>query len=86
MPALDAGDLQGVDEPELVYLTCYKVFQNAQDSRAKAVLQKGYALLTGQIAKIGDQEAIRSFLENVPANRDIGKAWRENQEESTLGW
>jgi tetratricopeptide (TPR) repeat protein len=81
MRSLEVHGVQGMDEPGLVYLTCYRSFKTAQDSRAQAVLEKGYAMLAGQAARIGDKEAIRSFFENVPANRDLAKTWRENQED-----
>lgn len=60
-----------VDHPEL-YLTCYQVLAAAQDDRAAQVLQQGWQLVQSQAAKISDPRLHASFLNNVPANRELG--------------
>lgn len=60
-----------VDHPEL-YLICYQVLAAAQDERAVKVLQQGWQLVQSQAAKISEPRLHASFLNNVPANRDLG--------------
>ena len=38
-------ELQGMQEPVRIYLTCYRVLQAAGDARAQPVLEGGYWLL-----------------------------------------
>jgi DNA-binding SARP family transcriptional activator/predicted ATPase len=67
--------LDGAEEPFLVYLTCYRVLLAHQDPRAGDVLSAAYTLLQERAAKIEDKERRRSFLEQVPAHRQILEAW-----------
>jgi tetratricopeptide (TPR) repeat protein len=68
---LDTDSLDGTDEPFQVYLTCYLVLRDNQDSRAPGILQTAHHLLQEQAAKISDAEMRISFLENVAENREI---------------
>jgi tetratricopeptide (TPR) repeat protein len=68
---LETGGLAGADAPIRVYLTCYHVLQAHHDSRAPSVLQMACELLQAQAATIGDEYLRRSFLENVPAHREL---------------
>ncbi len=68
---LESQTLEGLMTPFRVYLTCYRVLKAGGDPRAKAVLGKAYSLLQKQAAKITDEEMRRSFLENVPAHREL---------------
>jgi tetratricopeptide (TPR) repeat protein len=63
-------------EPFRMYLTCYRVLRTNQDSRAEDILNTAYRLLQERAAKIDDEEMQRSFLENVPAHREIIEAWK----------
>ncbi len=54
-----------------VFLTCYRVLQQAKDSRAEPVLSRAYRLLQKRAAAIEDERLRRSFLEKVPAHREI---------------
>jgi serine/threonine protein kinase len=49
-----------------------KVLQAARDPRAGEFLTTAHTLLQEQAAKITDDDLRRSFLENVPAHREIG--------------
>jgi hypothetical protein len=53
------------------------VLDAAGDSRAREVLEKGYAELQERANKITDEALRRSFLENVPWNRNLVKLWEE---------
>ena len=68
---LETKTLDGTEEPFRVYLTCYRVLRVNQDPRAEAILNTAHHLLQEQAAKISDEELRRSFLENVPAHREI---------------
>ncbi len=66
-----------LEEPFRLYLICYQVLQANQDPRAWNVLDKAYALLQEQAANIRDEELRKSFMENVPANRELVIEWNE---------
>jgi hypothetical protein len=55
------------------------VLDAAGDPRAREVLEKGYAELQERAEKITDEALRRSFLENVPWNRELVKLWEEQQ-------
>jgi hypothetical protein len=57
--------------PFRVYLTCYRVLQAGHDPRAGEVLETAHRLLHERAAKIEDERLRRSFLEQVPAHREI---------------
>jgi tetratricopeptide (TPR) repeat protein len=56
--------------PSECYFTCTK---------AREVLETTYNELQEQAAKIKDEELQRSFLENVPWNRDLVRLWEEKR-------
>lgn len=64
-----------VDDPALVYLTCFQVLQAAADPRSGQILQLGYDLLQDRASRIPDPSIRRSYLQNVPWNREIVAAW-----------
>jgi DNA-binding SARP family transcriptional activator/predicted ATPase/Tfp pilus assembly protein PilF len=68
---IETGTLDGTDEPLRVYLTCYRVLVASQDLRAQGILSAAHRLLQERAAKIGDEDLRRSYLENVPAHREI---------------
>lgn len=71
-PSTGSGHgLDGTDEPFRVYLTCYGVLRANQDPRAGDILSTAHRLLQERAARISDEELRRSFLENVPAHREI---------------
>ena len=63
--------LDGTEEPLRVYLTCYRVLHTVQDPRAPALLKMAYDLLRARAENIHDEHLRRSFLENVPAHRNL---------------
>jgi len=66
--------LDGAVEPFHVYLTCYQVLRAARDPRAAGVLAAVSLLLQECTAQIGDEEARRFFLEEVPVHHEIAAA------------
>jgi hypothetical protein len=63
--------LKGVQDPFRVYLDCYHVLQAKGDDRGTAVLDFAADLLQEQANLLDDAELEKSFLENVPVNRQI---------------
>jgi class 3 adenylate cyclase/tetratricopeptide (TPR) repeat protein len=68
---LKTRELDGVDQPVQVYLTCYTVLEALNDPRAKEVLDRAYDLLQTLAARIEDERLKVLFLEEVPANRTL---------------
>jgi len=66
--------------PTESYLICVQVLLAADDPRTKEVLERGYSELQGRAKKIKDEALKRSFLENVPWNREVVELWEEQQE------
>ncbi len=58
-------------EPLRIYAVCYRVLTVVGDSRAVQIRRTGYELLQTWAAMIADPEIRRSFLENVPWNREL---------------
>ncbi len=76
---LEAGGLDNVEEPFLIYLTCYRVLRSSDAPRAQAILNTAYTRLQERLAKIPDAEIRRSDLENVVVHREIVAAWQAQQ-------
>lgn len=58
-----------------VHLVSWRILEAAADPRARAVLTRAYEMLQSQAAKM-DDDMRRSFLENVPAHREIIAAYQ----------
>ncbi|MBN2550064.1 MAG: tetratricopeptide repeat protein [Anaerolineales bacterium] len=74
MAHLQSANLDGVEEPLRVHLTCFQALKAAGDPAALQILEDARRLLDTQAAQIGDENLRRSFLENVPAHREIALA------------
>lgn len=75
---LETGSLDDTVEPFRIYLTCYRVLEASADPRAQGILTTAHAELQERAAKITDEELRHSFLENVPANREIVAAMADS--------
>jgi tetratricopeptide (TPR) repeat protein len=64
-------------DPFWIYLTCVRVLRASRDPRADEVLDQAYERLQARAAKIEDQDLRCSYLENVPAHREIVALWKE---------
>lgn len=60
-----------------ILLLCYKVLAANNDGRAKVVLDSAHKLLFEQVEHIDDLSIRQALLENVPANREILAAYRQ---------
>jgi hypothetical protein len=74
---IETSSLDGAAEPLRVYLACYLALKAGRDARTQNVLASGYDLLQERAAGIGDEVLRRSFLENVPAHRELAAAWAD---------
>lgn len=61
----------GIDEPVLVFLTCYAVLHAVDDARASQALEAGYNLLMSRAARINDLALRHSYLQNQPAHAEL---------------
>lgn len=82
LPVLESSALEGASEPLRVFLTCYHVLDAARDPRTQQLLATAHALLQERASRIVDRDLWRSFLENIPAHRELmalaGLATAEN--------
>jgi adenylate cyclase len=62
------------------YLTCYRVLQANDDSRAEAMLTTVYNQLQARAIKIADNNMRASYLENVTVHREIVSEWQALQQ------
>ena len=76
---LETNTLEGAAEPFRVYLTCYRVLKANQHPRAQEILTTAYNLLQEHAGKTTDEEMRRSFLENVPAHRELVREWARGE-------
>jgi predicted ATPase/DNA-binding SARP family transcriptional activator len=72
-------DLIGCRDPHFVYLVAYRVLAAAKDPRAKNVLAAAHRLLMDHVALIDDEATRRTFIENVPVNRELRDLWAQQQ-------
>jgi predicted ATPase/class 3 adenylate cyclase len=63
----------------VAYLNCYRVLCAQEDPRAGSILDAAHSVLQERAARIHDEELRRSFLENVPAHREILAVWEEEK-------
>jgi tetratricopeptide (TPR) repeat protein len=70
----------GTEFPVLIYLTCYRVLDDAGElERAGRVLGDGYQLLQTRADLIQDENLREGFLRNVPFNRELLAVWESMQ-------
>jgi class 3 adenylate cyclase/tetratricopeptide (TPR) repeat protein len=75
----------GIDEPALVFLTCFAVLGveearlPATQGRAAQALEAGYQLLMSRAVKINDPALRRSYLRNIPANAELLRLFRPEE-------
>ncbi len=62
-------------EPFEMCWTCYHLLKALHDPRAPEVLDRVYALVQAQAARIKDPAHLRAFLENVTTHREIVAEW-----------
>ncbi len=74
---INPGEIGAADEPCRVYLTCYQALKVANAPHSHEILHKGYDFLQASAVKISDESMRRTFLENVPYNRDLIAAWKD---------
>ncbi|HLY26763.1 MAG TPA: tetratricopeptide repeat protein, partial [Aggregatilineales bacterium] len=70
---------QGVHEPLLIYLTCYRALIANNDVRAVDVLKQGHELLEQRAQVFADDGQRKLYLERVAAHRELIAAWVAQQ-------
>jgi tetratricopeptide (TPR) repeat protein len=76
LPDLEIGTFTDPSaRPLQTYLTCFQVLAAAGDLRAAGILDRAQSLLQDWAARCPDEETRKSFLENVPWNREIVRDW-----------
>jgi DNA-binding SARP family transcriptional activator/Tfp pilus assembly protein PilF len=78
------GTLDGTDEPIRIYLICYQALHANQDPRSDAILETAHRFLQEVAARIEDEALRRSYLENVPAHRELIAVYREQHATQTI--
>lgn len=68
------GTLDGSEEPLRIYLSCFQALERNKDARAQDILRLAATQLKDQMARIGDENARRSYVDNVPWRRAIWEA------------
>jgi predicted ATPase/DNA-binding SARP family transcriptional activator/Tfp pilus assembly protein PilF len=79
LPYLERGALDGTDEPQRIYLTCYQVLHAQRDARGDAILEAAHRSLLARAAAIDDPAMRRSLLETVATHRDVVAAWSQRE-------
>ena len=74
---VENNSLDGVEEPFLDYLLCYRVLKANRDPRAAQLLNSAHTLLQQQASQITDRTLRDSFLCNVKAHAEIIQEWEE---------
>lgn len=72
---LKGHELLGTDEPSRVYLICSEVLRASGDPRLKDILAAGYRFLQARAASIEDEGIRRTYLEQIPWNRQLLELW-----------
>jgi tetratricopeptide (TPR) repeat protein len=72
-------DTAGVEEPLLLYVTCYQVLRAHNDQRADVLLAAGDSSPHAWVAQIQDGERPRTLLENLPSHRTLWHLWRHGR-------
>ena len=72
--------LEGVDEPIRIYLTYYHVLQSNGDCRADDVLPQAHDQLMVIAEKVVDPAIRATFLERIPAHRELIQLWNAREE------
>ena len=74
---IDYSQIEGMNEPFLVLLTCHRVLQASQDRRANPLLGAAHRLLLEQTGRLPAGEAQVNFLEMIPAHRELHRLYNQ---------
>ena len=81
----DSGTLEGMNEPRLIEMTCYRVLAGTSgegDPRAAEWLKRAHEAVQAQAATIADAALRRGFLHHIPHHREIIAAWAARPREA----
>jgi len=71
LPVLAEHPRAGIDEPFMIYLTCYRVLEANHDPRAESILATASRLLEEYASQFTEEAQRHAFLYNVPSHRDL---------------
>lgn len=71
-------ELTAIQAPQRIRLWCYQVLSALADERAPAVLTQAWSQVQSNAAAISDEGQRRSFLANVPFNRELSRLARQD--------
>ncbi len=75
---------QGIEHPAIVYLTCYHIFHAHQKfKQAREILAQGYEYIMAQAAQIDNPTLQRTYLTNLPENRQIQELMSAENEKTS---
>jgi class 3 adenylate cyclase/tetratricopeptide (TPR) repeat protein len=63
--------LEGINGPFQVLLSCYQVLHASHDQRAEPLLRAAFSLLLEQSRRLPSGSAQSDYLENIPAHREL---------------
>ncbi|MBN1260267.1 MAG: tetratricopeptide repeat protein [Anaerolineae bacterium] len=72
---LNQSTPDGAEDPFRIYWTCVRVLRDHNDPRAAHILETAYNRLQTQAAWLTDEATRQAMLSNIPAHRDIVRAW-----------
>jgi predicted ATPase/DNA-binding SARP family transcriptional activator len=76
MEFINDKSLQGTEHPIQIYLTCYRILHAGEDCRAESLLVRAFEQMQSIATAIEDETLQKSFLENVPAHRELMQIWQ----------
>ncbi len=74
---LETLDHDLLDDPFFIYLTCARVLDPQHNPRTQRLLEEAHALLQERAAQLRDRDTRRTYLENIPAHREIVQYYRQ---------
>ncbi len=73
------------EDPFWIYQVCYQVLETLQDPRAEKVMKDAYQRLNALAAQFTDPAVQQSFLNNIPAHRELVTAYTQHQARRQMG-
>ena len=69
-------NFDGTVSAQRIHMSCYRVLERLADPRAATVLHDAYFEMQAQAARISEVTLRETFLANIPVNRELEIAWR----------
>ncbi len=85
---IESESTDGIEQPVLVYLICYRILLAAASNnpilseQVQFILNEGHKILDKRRSLLTNEEMQQRFIEQVPFNRELQEAWLESQQPS----